>query len=403
MLVDDLIAQLSAAACTSDAEESTSYQELADELLALQSIYALDDPAALKVVSLYASSAESQNGQEKQSLQKWQPSCKVRLALDLPLDLPNVPSGSSSSAPPTSLRLSITLPPSYPSSSSAPQLQLLDRFIGDYEVDASLFGQVLRTFFHHSDGPSVGGREGAGVQWQSGEVVLFEGCESVKERVEKWYKQQKKREEERRKKDGRGAVGAVVSSGGGSETSPTVISQDEEGKPRPAVSRPKTGSSVADAELQRLISSKKWTSTAPLLERKSTFIGHAIRLDRAEEVPLLLQSLLDLYPRMEKATHPLMRAWACTESGEATGGGNHEKGRKVVHRDCDDDGESAAGGRLAHLLEMLHLDNALVVVTRYYGGIHLGADRFKLINRVARDALEAAGLLSQSGAKGSAG
>jgi hypothetical protein len=110
---------------------------------------------------------------------------------------------------------------------------------------------------------------------------------------------------------------------------------------------------VDDPDLRRLVFSKKWTSTAPLLERKSTFVGHAIRLDRADEVPLLLQSLLDLYPRMEKATHPLMRAWVCTELGEAAGGAGQDKGRKVVHRDCDDDGESAAGGRLAHLLEML--------------------------------------------------
>lgn len=361
MLVDDLIAQLAVAACSSDAdaEQSTSYQALADELLALQSIYALDDPAALKVVSLYDPAAggaaradRPQKEQQRKSLEEWQPGCRVRLALDLPLDLPNVPSGSSSTAPPASLRLSITLPPSYPSSSSAPQLQLLDRFIGDYEVDSSLFGQVLRTFFHHSDGPSSGSREGAGVQWQSGEVVLFEGCESVKERVEEWYKEQKKREEDRRKKDGRAGVGAVVASGGGSEASPAVASEDEEGTSRPAGSRSQPSSSSEDPELLRLISSKRWTSTAPLLERKSTFIGHAIRIDRAEEVPLLLQSLLDLYPRMEKATHPLMRAWVCTEGGEAAGGG-HEKGRKVVHRDCDDDGESAAGGRLAHLLEML--------------------------------------------------
>jgi hypothetical protein len=63
--------------------------------------------------------------------------------------------------------------------------------------------------------------------------------------------------------------------------------------------------------------------------------------------------------------------------------------------DNDDDGESAAGGRLAHLLQILvgscfdHLDvgnamqsiqdieEVLVIVTRYYGGVQLGPDRFK--------------------------
>lgn len=66
--------------------------------------------------------------------------------------------------------------------------------------------------------------------------------------------------------------------------------------------------------------------------------------------------------------------------------------------DYDDDGESAAGSRLAHLLEILELENVLVVVSRWYGGTLLGADRFKHINQAARDALEKAGLLGGSGA-----
>ena len=39
----------------------------------------------------------------------------------------------------------------------------------------------------------------------------------------------------------------------------------------------------------------------------------------------------------------------------------------------------------------------LVVVTRYFGGIHLGPDRFKHINQAARDALEAGGFLATTG------
>jgi Uncharacterized protein family UPF0029 len=61
--------------------------------------------------------------------------------------------------------------------------------------------------------------------------------------------------------------------------------------------------------------------------------------------------------------------------------------------DNDDDGETAAGGRLAHLLQILEVPNVLVVVTRYFGGIHLGPDRFKHINQAARAALEVGGFL----------
>jgi putative IMPACT (imprinted ancient) family translation regulator len=62
--------------------------------------------------------------------------------------------------------------------------------------------------------------------------------------------------------------------------------------------------------------------------------------------------------------------------------------------DYDDDGETQAGARLKHLLEILELDNVLVVVSRWYGGTLLGADRFKHINQAARDALELGGFLA---------
>lgn len=63
--------------------------------------------------------------------------------------------------------------------------------------------------------------------------------------------------------------------------------------------------------------------------------------------------------------------------------------------DYDDDGETQAGARLKHLLEVLDLTGVLVVVTRWFGGIHLGPDRFKHINQAARDALEAGGFLDE--------
>ena len=79
-------------------------------------------------------------------------------------------------------------------------------------------------------------------------------------------------------------------------------------------------------------------------------------------------------------------------------------------QDCDDDGESHAGSRMLHLLEIVAAEDALVVVSRYelnstlrclprqtcfsnfknatfcrwYGGTLLGPDRFKHINNAAR-------------------
>lgn len=41
-----------------------------------------------------------------------------------------------------------------------------------------------------------------------------------------------------------------------------------------------------------------------------------------------------------RAAHPTINAWRCTVDG-------------VMHNDNDDDGETAAGSRLAHLLQIL--------------------------------------------------
>mmetsp|Transcript_21265 Transcript_21265/g.66786 ORF Transcript_21265/g.66786 Transcript_21265/m.66786 type:complete len:87 (-) Transcript_21265:47-307(-) len=61
------------------------------------------------------------------------------------------------------------------------------------------------------------------------------------------------------------------------------------------------------------------------------------------------------------------------------------------HADNDDDGEDGAGGKMAYLLDILKAENVLVVVARWYGGVHLGPDRFKHIARCTQQVLEANG------------
>ena len=60
-----------------------------------------------------------------------------------------------------------------------------------------------------------------------------------------------------------------------------------------------------------------------------------------------------------KATH---NSWACILSD----------GGPVK----DDDGETGAGAVILRMLERAGLKDTIVVVTRWYGGVHLGGDRF---------------------------
>lgn len=244
-------------------------------------------------------------------------------------------------------------------------------------MDTALFSSILKLF--------LGGSSEAVVEWtpeDATQAVLFEGCEAVKAKVESWYGVKESEAESRRRAGERGVPDEKKSGDG------QVAGQEREQR-LPLDQALTNGSNKAvDAELQRLLKTKQWTTTEAVVDRKSTFIGHAIKLDRPDEVPHLLSRLEEQNPRMSKATHPLMRAWVCTvgDEGSTTSRGTSSR---VVHRDCDDDGETAAGGRMAHLLEALHCENALVVVSRWYGGIQLGADRFKVSSGSGADGVSA--------------
>jgi len=121
-----------------------------------------------------------------------------------------------------------------------------------------------------------------------------------------------------------------------------------------------------------------WTVTAALTERKSVFVGRAVPVSSPEQAKQFLQHLLGTDKKVAKATHNIT-AWRIRGQNETS------------YQDCDDDGETAAGGRVLHLMQLMDVWDVMVVVTRWYGGVLLGPDRFRIINQVARDALVSAG------------
>ncbi|MGH1579229.1 YigZ family protein [Planktotalea sp.] len=77
---------------------------------------------------------------------------------------------------------------------------------------------------------------------------------------------------------------------------------------------------------------------------------------------LALIKTLKRNKRFAKATH---NTWAllCSEGGPIK----------------NDDGESGAGVVILRMLERAELTDHLIVVTRWYGGTHLGGDRFRRV------------------------
>uniref|UniRef100_A0A5S6QMP3 RWD domain-containing protein n=1 Tax=Trichuris muris TaxID=70415 RepID=A0A5S6QMP3_TRIMR len=127
------------------------------------------------------------------------------------------------------------------------------------------------------------------------------------------------------------------------------------------------------------------SSGEPFTDRKSTFQAHVAEVKSKDDVVAVIQLLL-ANPKIARATHN-MYAYRIQGSGG------------VWIQDCEDDGETQAGSRLLHLLQLADVRDAIVIVSRWYGGIQLGADRFKHINNVARLQLEAEGFIKHKEAK----
>ena len=126
-----------------------------------------------------------------------------------------------------------------------------------------------------------------------------------------------------------------------------------------------------------------WTLSDPVTEQRSTFVARVAPVGSPAQAAAYVQHLLASDRRVRAATHNIT-AWRIRGARAGT-----------AFQDCDDDGETAAGGRLLHLMQLMELWDCMVVVTRWYGGLKLGPRRFALINQVARDAFVRAGLVAE--------
>uniref|UniRef100_A0A3B5LUN8 RWD domain-containing protein n=1 Tax=Xiphophorus couchianus TaxID=32473 RepID=A0A3B5LUN8_9TELE len=111
-----------------------------------------------------------------------------------------------------------------------------------------------------------------------------------------------------------------------------------------------------------------------ITDRRSTFQPHLAPVVTPGQVKMVLEKLYE-NKKIASATHNIYAYRIYCED------------KHSFLQDCEDDGETAAGGRLLHLLQILDVRDVMVVVSRWYGGILLGPDRFKHINNCARNIL----------------
>ncbi|CAG5111708.1 Oidioi.mRNA.OKI2018_I69.chr2.g5986.t1.cds [Oikopleura dioica] len=118
-----------------------------------------------------------------------------------------------------------------------------------------------------------------------------------------------------------------------------------------------------------------------IIDRKSTFQPFYAKVNTVAEALRFREKLLQ-NRKIASATHNMF-VYKVNENG-------------IVKSDADEDGESGAEGRMLHLVDITGAMNIAVIVTRWYGGIHLGGDRWKHINNCLRQILEDNGQINRS-------
>lgn len=121
-----------------------------------------------------------------------------------------------------------------------------------------------------------------------------------------------------------------------------------------------------------------WSTSPSVSLKESTFIARATTITDPSQRPNLLKGLMNTNPSLRTASH---NVWAYrirpAESSTST----------YVRESSHDDGESGAGDLLLRVMRDTNTVDTLVVMTRWYGGIMLGPDRWRLMRNVVTAAV----------------
>lgn len=136
-----------------------------------------------------------------------------------------------------------------------------------------------------------------------------------------------------------------------------------------------TASSSETVQAQPAQKQKTWTASQRITSRASTFIGHAAPVSSAAQRANLIKQLMADKPELETATH---NAWAIRTS----------YGNSPLKQEASfDDGESGCGKFMLELMREADIINTVVVLTRWYGGVMLGPDRWRIMRECINDAI----------------
>ncbi|EJF56820.1 ribosomal protein S5 domain 2-like protein [Dichomitus squalens LYAD-421 SS1] len=118
-------------------------------------------------------------------------------------------------------------------------------------------------------------------------------------------------------------------------------------------------------------------------DRASLFVGTIFPASTPEDARRAVNHLKHVVHRARPATHEIA-AWRCMVLKPGKSGLGGPDDFEVVSG-ADDDGETHAGGRVLKVIQAESVIDAVVVVSRWYGGEMLGPVRFEHIETCARE------------------
>ncbi|KAH8087808.1 ribosomal protein S5 domain 2-like protein [Cristinia sonorae] len=118
-------------------------------------------------------------------------------------------------------------------------------------------------------------------------------------------------------------------------------------------------------------------------DRGSTFLGHIFRVNNPEDASRTVKHVRNVLHGSKRATHEIA-AWRCMvlKSGKSGLGGPEDF---ELRSGSEDDGEKYAGERVLRTMRSEGAMDAVVIISRWYGGEMLGPVRFSHIEKCARE------------------
>lgn len=122
-----------------------------------------------------------------------------------------------------------------------------------------------------------------------------------------------------------------------------------------------------------------WSVSQSVTLKGSTFIVRATQITEPSQRHVVMQSLFETNPSLQSASH---NAWAY-RIRVPTG----LFGATTIKEESFDDGEAGCGDFLLKNMRETDAVGTLVVMTRWYGGVMLGVDRWRIMRDCLKDAL----------------